>query len=182
MEVDFKVIVSNAWKKTVVDIREGKIWWKESDIVSLFYSYLKPTIDLIPNLELYTNWAVRFKGENAKNVDLAVVKTEEIGEVDYGYPYLCFEVKYPVSLSSYREYILEDYKKLKRLCTECSEDISRENGLLINKGTKPDSGYLLVVYDEEKTDDFTLFNDIENDPHVTLLVSYLEPSSSKSSG
>ena len=149
------------------------MWWSENDISLLFYSNLKPILDLFPDFGLYSQWEVLFKGDKkAKFVDLAIVEKQEGTKQILGYPRFLFEIKYPTRPTRYKtimEDIQKDFNRLKRLCTEGCEDIKKEDVIFKGVRIEPKQAYFIFVTD---LFDSSLPDPMFSDPHVQVFVSY----------
>ena len=167
---------------TMIDYKNKKIWWHESDLVSSYYHHLRPIIDNIPEYELYLKWYIDFEDVTPR-LDLVVVKPEESLLKDdenavtliNGYVGIAMEFKFG-------GYSNEDLGKLSRFRKYGAYDRKPyylgDNIKRVNKGNKPDYAFYFIldasVDDKERKKSIKTYEKLQKEyPLVEIVYEFI---------
>lgn len=153
--VELQKLIEKAFVQAIEEgYNDNKIWWSEFDIKGIFYHLLRPTVDLIPEYELYWEWFVKDHDNSKKFVDLVIVESvfsEKWGKaVREGYVRIALEFKWSnmAFKSEFKKRIEDDLRNLSKLMKEGSQDHEYEleiNLYSINKGNSPNHAYMFII-------------------------------------
>lgn len=180
-----KIIKSNFVKTVEEGYNKNKFWLSEFDIKGVFYYLLRPTIDQIPEYELYWEWFVKFyEGKKGNpNIDLVLVEpllsNKKGVETREGYIRIAMEFKWS-NMEYKKEFekrIRKNVKILSKMIKEGSKDYKygpEANIIRINKGNKPDHAFMFIVDVTEEKEKILganeLYNQLEKDyPKIKII-------------